>query len=70
MPRSILRILHWIFYPVFEPYVQRDWVSALLFFLFVFYSSFGRFCFYPVVGSVIPLGKKQNLHRADTQCVD
>ena len=39
MLRSILRILHWMFNHVFEPYVQRDWVSALLFF----------FCFFTVV---------------------
>ena len=44
MPRSTLRILHCIINPVFEPDVQRDWVSALMFFLF-FYDSFGRFCF-------------------------
>ena len=58
LPRSILRTLHWIFNPEFEPYVQRDWVFALLFFL-LFYYSFGRFCFFRVVGSVTSLGKKR-----------
>ena len=60
MPRSILTNLHWIFNPVFEPYVQRDCVSALLFFLFFYYSSFGRFCFSGCwIGRISP--KKENL---------
>ena len=67
MPRAILRILHWIFNPVFGPYVQRDWVSALLFFL-SFHCRFGRFCFFRVVGLVISLDKKRKHHRADTHC--
>lgn len=46
MPRSILRILRWIFNPFFEPYVQRDWVPARFFIFCFFVFVLVVFCFF------------------------
>ena len=55
MSRSVLRVSIWNFQLVFEPHVQRDWVSALL---FVFLQVLVTFVFSRIVGSIASLGKE------------
>ena len=62
MPRSILRISIWNFNVVFGPNVHTNGKPGL--YIYIFHSSYGRFCIFRIFISAISLGQKKKEKKA------